>query len=353
MKKIISTVLAAVMLLSMTTAFAQANRAIFLCYDGGRLVYSKLLKSDANNSIPQEFENTEKKVYVVDEEKFMTIEEYDAISQATQTASPEITETPKATEKPSATPAPTKAPAKDLGPYEREVDGTYAPALVTDVEMTENKDGEEVYAVTVFFHSEEFKIEIEPDLKIATAPTAFADIVGNTMDHLKKGDVICVRTNLAGDEVLEVNFITRPVKNDITTGTEDYGDSFEKLVTSDGRNVASKWGFYKFGEKKPEDKYSYAYGIIGKSTDGNITLLNKNGIDMDIDMSNKANVYVCDIDGKEYETEIGSIYSIEETIPDIYADDLVLNSDYSYNYALVRTANNTATDIILYNGYNR
>lgn len=73
MKKIISTILAALIVTSSLSALARENfgRDIILCYDSaGKLVYSRLVKEGEDKIVPQEFKDTEKKIYSVDKETF-------------------------------------------------------------------------------------------------------------------------------------------------------------------------------------------------------------------------------------------------------------------------------------------
>lgn len=378
-KKIISLILTASAVMSVT-AFAEtinaANRnglefsqpsetkAILMCYDNnGTLVYSGLYKSDDGSfkaNVPAQYENTKKKLYFVDTKKFMNISESEAPDM---TASPAPTNTPSETDKPSETaaPQPTKTPSSSASKYpsiyEKAVDAIYAPALVTDVETRVNGDNENIYAVKVFQHGKEAVIGIEADLAISTASEEYSYMRGQNVGSLQKGDVICLTANVSGDTVRTVDFIFRPTDTDIVTGTADYGTNFEKLFVSDGK-VAGKWSFMKYGEKPSSEKYKYAFGIIGQKTGGTLMLINKEGSEdkgIEVDIQEDTIVYTCDVSAKDYEPEIGDIGDIQTTIPrSAFAETgtAELNGDYSYNYALVRTVNGTATDMVLYNNYN-
>lgn len=363
-KKVIALVLTASAVMS-SAAFAQTlklekpdnTKAIVMCYDeSGKLVYSKLCKAEDGSfeaDVPSEYDGMKKKVYFVDTKEFKDITED---SSPASTPVPDATDKPDASAKPTMTPKPTSKPSEYPSVYEKEVDGIYAPALVKEVGTSTNENNEEIYAVTVFYHGREMTIGIEDDLTISTAPDAYSYMKGKTMDSLEKGDVICMTANIAGDTIRTVDFIFRPTEEDIVTGSEDYGTSFEKLVSSNG-SVAGKWGYMKYGEKASSDRYQYAFGIVAKKNSGSLTLINKDGDEdkaIDIDIQDDTLVYVCDVDGKEYEVEIGDTSSIETTIPNsVFNKDTVeLNGDYSYNYALVRVVDGTATEIILYNNYN-
>ena len=70
MKKIVSVILSVMLIISSASALAEGiGRSVILCYDNdGRLVYSKLVKSEADNFVPEEYAETSKKVYSVDKD---------------------------------------------------------------------------------------------------------------------------------------------------------------------------------------------------------------------------------------------------------------------------------------------
>lgn len=379
-KKLIALVLAASAVMSSTALAAAVNavpadnngtyiieqpsdtKAILMLYDGnGALVYSNLYKSADGKfsfTVPSQYSDTKKKVYFVDTKEFKDIE----ITGDTPAPTPAATEAPTATDKPASTEAPaatakpTSEPSVTTGLYEKEVDGIYAPALVKEIETRTNSNNEDIYAVTLFYHGKEMTIEIESDLTISTAPDAYSYMKGQSMDSLEKGDVICMTANIAGDTIRTVDFIFRPTEEDIVTGDVDYGTSFEKLFASGGM-VANKWSVIDYGVNPSSDRYQYAFGVIGRMSGTTLTLLNKGGVTddaLEIDVDGRANVYTCDVDGKEYAVEIGDVSDITGTIANsqFNKDVIELNDDYSYNYALVRMVDGTATDIVVYNNYN-
>ena len=341
------------------------TKAIIMCYDkDGALVYSNLCKAADGKfsfAVPSEYADTKKKVYFVDTREFKDIEITDDTPAATDkpssTEAPSATDAPAATQKPASTAKPTSKPADYPSIYEKAVDAIYAPALVKDVETRTNSNDEDIYAVTVFYQGKEMVIGIEDDLTISTAPEEYSYMKGQTMESLEKGDVICMTANIAGDTIRTVDFVFRPTDEDIVTGGADYGTNFEKLFSAGGK-VASKWAVMNYGEKASSDKYQYAFGIIGKKDGNSLTLINKDGSEdnaIEIDMQKDTIVYSCDVDGKEYEVEIGDTSSIEATIPKSAfskTGTVELDDRYSYNYALVRVVDGTATDIVVYNNYN-
>ena len=369
-KKITAFLVAALMLIGSISALAaETNKAILLCYNDGKLVYSTLLTIGEYKEIPEEFEAADKKVYVIDEEKFMTIEEYDAISSATATAAPEATASPEETAAPTEAPAETAAPTakptatpaassslKANSPYEKASEGIYASALVTEVARSTNSNSEDITLLTVYYQGEEINVPILDSVTISSAPEEYSSVKGSTAESLQKGDVICFAANIAGDKIKELALLFRPTSEDIVTGTDDYGVNFEKLYTAGGK-VAGQWGYVTYGSKVSKDKYQYAFGVVARKDSGAVTLINKseNPDDaIEIDLSPNAYVYTCDVSGKEYTFENGGISDITTSLPSklLNGDTVELSEDYSYNYAFVRMVEGTATDVVLFNGYN-
>ncbi len=340
---------------------AEDTKAIVMCYDeNGKLVHSKLFKAENGEfdiELSSECDKMRKKVYFVDTKRFGELKE---ISEAPiETTAPTVAPTEKPVETTAPTVAPTKAPSQKKWPsiYEEQIDSIFAPAVVKTVEVQSDKDGNEIYAVTVFYQGEEIKVGIEEELGISTAPLAYADVIGESMNVLEAGDVIVLEANIAGDSIKNVDFIFRPTEEDIVTGDVDYGTNFEKLFVSDGK-VAGKWTAMKYGQATSKDRYQYAFGIIGKKDENTFTLINMSGSEdeaIEVTTVEDTIVYACDVSGKELTVEIGDVSDIQTTISKkaFYDTGVVeLNDDYSYNYALVRVVDGIATDVVVYNNYN-
>lgn len=358
MKKKITAVFLALSMIAGGSVFAKplsidarnSQKAVVMCYDSGELVYSVLCTAKDGKfdvDIPQEYENTQKKMCIIDTLEFVDINE---ISGDTDTPSPSPSAEPTA----APSPEPTKKPSSADTPaiYEKALDAIYAPALVKEVQTVLDGNDDECYAVTVFYQGEEVTVNIESDLAISAAPEAYAFMQGATADKLKEGDVICMTTNVSGDRIKYVYLLFRSTEEDIVTGDEDFGESFEKLISTN-----STWESMEYGKKPSSERYQYAFGVVGKKSGSTLTLINKSG-DLDngieIDLNPDTIVYTCDTSGREYEMEIGGIADILATIPQGMLDKgaVDLNEDYSYNYAFVRIVNKTATEVILYNNYN-
>ena len=356
------------------------NIAVVSCYDeNGKLCYSNMYKSEDGNfsaDIPKEYKGMKTKVYFVNSKEIKEISVSDDVQPtATPSVTPTPTETPSATEKPSATPTakpsaterpsattvpttkPSTKPSTDTPSiYEKVTDAIYAPAVVKEVETT-TKDGEDMYAVTLLAQGKEIKTLIENDVTFETSSEAYSFMKGKDAGNLEEGDVISLTSNVAGTRINHMYFIYRPQDEDIITGSQDFGTDFEKLITENGSSVANQWKLMKYGEKASSDRYQYAFGLIGKVGSNSLTLINKSGSTdnvIEVDTKKDTIVYTCDVSNKN-EVEIASVGDITSTIPKSTFDKdntIDFTNDYSYNYALVRVVDGTATDIVVYENYN-
>lgn len=328
------------------------NIAIVSCYDeNGKLCYSNMYKSEDGNfsaDIPKEYKGMKTKVYFVNSKEIKEVSVSDDVQP---------TATPSATEKPSATTVPTTKPSTDTPSiYEKVTDAIYAPAVVKEVETT-TKDGEDMYAVTLLAQGKEIKTLIENDVTFETSSEAYSFMKGKDAGNLEEGDVISLTSNVAGTRINHMYFIYRPQDEDIITGSQDFGTDFEKLITENGSSVANQWKLMKYGEKASSDRYQYAFGLIGKVGSNSLTLINKSGSTdnvIEVDTKKDTIVYTCDV-ANNNEVEIASVGDITSTIPKSTFDKdntIDFTNDYSYNYALVRVVDGTATDIVVYENYN-
>lgn len=374
-KKLLSFALAAVMTFP-AAVFAESvpikdngnDRAVLICYEGGKLVYSSLLKSENgafNIDIPDEYKDSDKKIYYVGSNTFGSLDDAEKITPE-ETAEPTASPSPDTTDEPTATPTPspsskptakpTAKPEDTNSPYEKEVDKIYAPALITGVARSTNADGAENTSLTVYYQGKEVIVPVEDEITISSAPASCADMTGQPASALEEGDVIYMAANVSGTKIKSVDLIMRPTDEDIVTSSEDYGTNFEKVFTSGG-TVAGKWQYEKYGSRVSSAKYSYAFGIVARTSSGVLTLINKskNPDDaLDIDLSPNAYVYACDVSGRDYEFDLGGTENIENSLPSslLNKDEIVLDDSNSYNYALVRMVEGTATDIVVFNNYN-
>lgn len=378
-KKIIATILAVSAIMT-TAVFAEnidanytdnvlsfeqtgENIAVVSCYDeNGKLCYSNMYKSNDGKfsaGVPEKYKDMKTKVYFVNSKE---IKEVSINDEILPTEAPNVTavptKAPLATETPSPATKPTAKPSTDKTPsiYEKEVDAVYAPAVVKEVEIT-TKDGEDMYAVTLLVQGKEIKTLIENDVTFETSSEAYLFMKGKDAGNLEEGDVICLTANVAGTRINHIYFVYRPQEEDIITNSEDFGTNFENLITENGSSVANQWKLMKYGEKASNDRYQYAFGLVGKVSSNTLTLVNKSGSTdnvIEVDMSKDTMVYTCDVSNKN-EVEIASVGDITSTIPKSTFDKdetIDFTNDYSYNYALVRVVDGTATDIVIYENYN-
>lgn len=327
--------------------------AVVSCFDeDGKLCYGNMYQGEDGKFtvvLPDELKGAKTKIYFVNSNEIKEAEFADE-ELPTPTVSPEPTLAPEAT----VTPEPTLKPSDSGYPsiYEKTTDAVYAPVVVKDVELT-TKDGEDMYAVTVLGYGEEKTVLIENDLKFETSSEQYADMKNSTAIDLQTGDVISLTANVAGTRINHIYFIYRPVDEDLANTTADYGTNFEKLISENGTNVAGKWDVMKYGVKPSSERYQYALGIIGKTSSGTLTLINKSGDTnkaIDIDVSKDTIVYTCYLSGDK-EVELSSVGEISSSIPKALYDknDIVtFEAEEEYNYALVRVVNGTATDIVVY-----
>ena len=214
-----------------------------------------------------------------------------------------------------------------------------------------------MYAVTLLAQWKEIKTLIENDVTFETSSEAYSFMKGKDAGNLEEGDVISLTSNVAGTRINHMYFIYRPQDEYIITGSQDFGTDFEKLITENGSSVANQWKLMKYGEKASSDRYQYAFGLIGKVGSNSLTLINKSGSTdnvIEVDTKKDTIVYTCDVSNKN-EVEIASVGDITSTIPKSTFDKdntIDFTNDYSYNYALVRVVDGTATDIVVYENYN-
>ena len=332
------------------------NIAVVSCYDeNGKLCYSNMYKSENGNfsaDIPKEYKGMKTKVYFVNSKE---IKEVSVSDDVQPTVTPSVTEKPSATTVPTTKPS-TKPSTDTPSIYEKVTDAIYAPAVVKEVETT-TKDGEDMYAVTLLAQGKEIKTLIENDVTFETSSEAYSFMKGKDAGNLEEGDVISLTSNVAGTRINHMYFIYRPQDEDIITGSQDFGTDFEKLITENGSSVANQWKLMKYGEKASSDRYQYAFGLIGKVGSNSLTLINKSGSTdnvIEVDTKKDTIVYTCDVSNKN-KVEIASVGDITSTIPKSTFDKdntIDFTNDYSYNYALVRVVDGTATDIVVYENYN-
>lgn len=374
MKKLISFILAASVAAAGMSSVCAAEKtntytfekqgekvAVVAFYDSAdTLVYSVPVKSETGVftfEVPEKYKGMKTKTYMALSNTFENVTfkiSDETVSSPIPTAAPVPTATPEAISSPKPTAKPNTA-SKYPSIYEKEADALYVPAVVKSVSAGLGDNGADNFIVTVLMRGREVDVPVEATLEISTAPEAFSEMEGQNAEALKEGDVVCFTANIAGDRIKRINLLFRPTEEDIVTGSEDYGENFEKLF-SEGGFVAGKWDVMKYGVRPSSERYQYAFGVIGKKSGSELTLINKSGdIDnaIDIDIKDDTIVYRCDMGARELVPEIADTGSISTTISSsaLNKGPVDMNNDYEYNYALVRVVDDTATEIIIYENY--
>ncbi|MGN0149234.1 MAG: hypothetical protein ACI4C7_03175 [Clostridia bacterium] len=280
-----------------------------------------------------------------------------------ETAVPEATASPAPTEAPEATAVPTVKPTSSPKTfpaiYEREIDAVNAFAVVKNVSIGENDNGEECYYIDTLYQGREFSVEVDESVAISSASDAFSYMKGADARALNKGDVIYFSANLSG-KINNISLIYRPLDTNIVTDGVDYGNSFSKLISDNG-NVAGKsgWSVLSYGKGNGSGKYQFAFGPIMDKSTGELVLIGADGNENDalyLSIEKDTIVYVCDMAAKR-EVSIGNVGNlVKSAIPKNAADSngkITYSDSYKTNYALVRTVNGTATDIVIYTNYNK
>lgn len=276
----------------------------------------------------------------------------------TPTPSADVTPTPAPTNN-TGTPSPSKTPRPTYHPaYESEKDAVEAIAVVRNVNMTD-VNGDTKYSINAYYRAEEVTFNIDEDKIIDSAPDAFSELGGQSVGVLKKGDVIMIACTPSGS-LKRVDLIARPVKDDIVTGSTDYGDNFEQLFSCRGVvGGRTDWKAGVYGAKLPSDGTGYVFGVIRAKDKGSVVLVNKDGMDKDayyIDLSDNVIVYTCDVSDKNEVSVGGAANIIRSGIAkaDLDEDDNIKEwkEGGEYNYALVRVVDQTAVEMVLYTGYN-
>ncbi len=361
-KKLAAVMLAAVMMTT-TAAFAAGvsgiltgesitiftqdkNRMLLNGYDeNGKLSVSGMFTSEdgAFSGIPEKFAGYRLRAGFLD----------GTVTDVTVT---EATPAP-ATPEPTATPTPVSAKPSFPSIYERQIDAVEAIAVVDSVSYGEDGDLEECYYIKALYRGSEVSFAVKKDVSISEASGEFSYMTGLDMGALKRGDVICVTSDLSG-EINRVGFVYRPLEKNIVTDGNDYGNSFEKLISDNG-SVAGRNGWGVLTPKGGNAKNQLAFGVISDRYNKSLILLGADGDEnnaLDLSLEDGTIVYVCDMSSRN-ELSVKSISGIEKSsIPkSAVSDDGVVtySDDFKTNYALARVVKGTVTDIVVYKNYNR
>lgn len=238
--------------------------------------------------------------------------------------------------------------------YETQKDAISTFAIVTKVTKTLIND-EIVTKVEVLYQGREEIFIFGEDIKIETAPKYKIELLEKSAENLKCGDIINVSFSFSG-KIKKLNLIARFENTEIITNDADFGYSFEKLYSANG---LIRWGGEAypvniFGQKK-NSRVEYQFGVITDKQEGFYTISNKAGKAMEmteISFLPKTVCYTCDV-GNKYEVAKGTVYDITKSyIPssdiDLDGNITAWDADVEYTYALSRTVDGIATDIVFF-----
>lgn len=329
------------------------TRMVLNGYDeNGRLVSSGMFTSDSGEFIvPSEFAEYRLRA------SFFDGEIYDVGLTADE---PAETDAPLATQAPEATasPKPTSAPSQKYPSiYDKQIDAIDAIAVVDKVLQGANDNSEPFYYVNVLYQGEEMSLAIEENVTITESSDEFAYMTGQSVSSLKKGDVICFTANLSG-KIRNVGLVYRPVEKNIVTDGNDYGNSFEKLISKNGAIVERKdWSVMKYGGGG-RTRSALAFGVISDKGSRSVTLLGADGISrngINLDLKKDTIVYVCDMSARKELSIEGAGSIVKSSIPKSAEDEkgnIIYSDDCVINYALLRVVDGTVTDAVIYINYN-
>lgn len=349
-KKLTAITLAAVMTIGAAAISAQgASRLILNGYDeNGRLVISDMFVSeDGNFDIsPKRWEELSKyrlRSYIIG-----SGEVSDFILPSKQ---------PEQTPVPTATPQATAKPQKTYPSiYEKQIDAVNAIAVVNKVSEGIDDKLDKRYYVDALYRGSEIQFDIAADVIISQASDEFGDMAGRDALALQRGDVICVSADLSGD-IDNIGFVYRPIADNIVTDGNDYGNSFEKLVSRNGAIAGRNgWSVMIYGTSN-KAKNQLTFGVISAKRNKSLTLLGADGDEnnaLDFTLSDDTIVYVCDMSAKR-SLSVKNITAITASaLPKADEDGFVEYGDSRrMNYALLRVVDDTVTDAVIYSNYNR
>lgn len=242
-------------------------------------------------------------------------------------------------------------------PYPTAMDAATAYMMVKEVGKT--AEGDEIKTkLTVFFRGEEKTFLLDESAELDSASDVNFLMEGELLTSLRAGDIIYCSTNLSG-KIRTVELIYRPTDFDIVTDERNYGENFEGLYTVEGSvTQINPTPIVPFGGSVGA-KRAYAFGLIRECGASYITLGNKSGLaknNMDIDINENTVVYVYDKAKKDGNVRIGDISDITASsfaseAEDEYGNITDMSNYFEHNYALVKMAEGTATEIALYLNY--
>lgn len=356
---------AAIMLAAVMTGTAAASAAGPVILNGynenGVLTYSGLFyEENGKFNIPDELigelSGYTLRSYIIGSGKVSDF----AVSTATpaMTAAPESTPVPEHSPAPEITPAPTPPPdAKYPEIYERQIDAVNAIAVVENLSRGENNDSEQCCYADILYQGGRMTVEIKDSVTVSEASDEFSYMLGQNALTFEKGDVICLTANLRG-EINKIGFVYRPPEKNIATDGNNYGVSFERLISAGG-SIAGRNGWTVMTRGGSGAKNELAFGVVSERKGKSLVLLGADGDNyeaFDLCLDDDTIVYVCDMSARR-ELSISGITAIERSgIPKNAAEEdgsVIYSDNFKTNYALARVVNGTVTEVVIYKNYNK
>lgn len=270
---------------------------------------------------------------------------------------PAPTVTPVPTQSPS--PEPTKAPSYTYSPvYPKAGDAVSAPAVVKGVSMVIGEEGENQYAVKVYYQGQERILYTPEDMRLASVPEGQSALSAKSVGVLREGDVVVFTTKLSG-KLRDLSLVYRPGKQDIMEYPLDQtGANFEMLFSHSGKiGTDSANTVYRYGNRNTA-RTQYIFGLIKDRSGNSVTLYNPGGRAdhaAEIYVPDNAMIYTYDLSDSSLSTgTLGDLEKSEIPREDMDEDGNVTkwSSDAVHNYVLARIVDDTVTDVFIYLNYN-
>ncbi len=232
--------------------------------------------------------------------------------------------------------------------YEKDVYAYTAPAMIKKIK-TDFVNDEIVYRATILLWGEEKEIIFDEDCQIKSASEAYADAEGEGAGYLKPGDTITINYPFK-DKQNDISLIYRPQKTDPLKNL-DKVNGFYPLYS---KNLLTG-GMWPMANDR---SVGYYFGIVETVENRYLTLLTGNGskkYSVDISFTDDTAAYCFDVS----DSKSASISTPSSLVPAFLTDEefdengnLIISDETEPKcYALVRTLDSLAVDIIYYDGF--
>lgn len=255
-----------------------------------------------------------------------------------------------------ATPTPTAEPVPaDNYPsiYTSEAYAYSAPAMIKSIK-TGYEDGEMVYHLTLLFWGEEKEFTFGSDFTIEAASDEYSDAVGQNASYLKNGDVILLGYAFKTHQN-DMCLLYRPKKSE-PVSHESFLPLYTTSITDENGNVTGNLAGGKW-RTSINKEIGYSFGVVTRSENKYFTLTQADGLESrseEITITSDTIVYGYDVSNTKSADVIGVGGIYQSDISPESVDDngnITWNEEDSRCYALVRTINGVAADVMFFDGY--